>query len=148
MRPAQVVRASYFCPRGVARGTRRRARARAAPTATDALKIMFGPRTSDYLDARRAFNGAFMDLKTHQIATFATMQQAVRMLVEDLDPKAIEAAAGEDTSLAALFGAHKARLWDLYVARWQAKTLRHEDGLVDAFMFYFAQCYDQGEETK
>jgi type VI secretion system protein ImpI len=119
-----------------------------APTATDALKIMFGPRTSGYLDARRAFDGAFTDLKTHQIMTFAAMQQAVRMLVEDLDPQAIEAAAGEDKGLAALFGAHKARLWDLYVARWQAKTLRHEDGLVDAFMLYFAQCYDQGEQTK
>jgi type VI secretion system protein ImpI len=119
-----------------------------APTATDALKIMFGPRTSGYLDARRALDGAFTDLKTHQIMTFAAMQQAVRMLVEDLDPQAIEAAAGEDKGLAALFGTHKTRLWDLYVARWQAKTLRHEDGLVDAFMLYFAQCYDQGKETK
>lgn len=119
-----------------------------APTATDALKIMFGPRTSGYLDARRALEGAFSDLKTHQIMTYAAMQQAVRMLVEDLDPKAIEDAAGEDKGLAALFGAHKARLWDQYVARWQAKTLRHEDGLVDAFMLYFAQCYDQGKETK
>ncbi len=119
-----------------------------APTATDALKIMLGPRTSGYLDARRAFESAFTDLKTHQLMTFAAMQQAVRMLVEDLDPNAIEAAAGDDKGLAALFGAHKARLWDLYVARWQAKTLRHEDGLVDAFMLYFAQCYDQGKETK
>lgn len=122
-----------------------------APTAADALKIMFGPRTSGYLDARRAFEGAFTDLKTHQIMTFAAMQQAVRMLAEDLDPKAIESAAGADQGLSALFGGRKARLWDLYVARWQAKTLRHEDGLVDAFMLYFAQCYDQakgGEESR
>lgn len=119
-----------------------------APTADDALKIMFGPRTSGYLDAKRAFEGAFTDLKTHQINTFAAMQQAVRMLVEDLDPKVIEDAAGEDKGLAALFGAHKARLWDLYLARWQAKTLRHEDGLVDAFMLYFAQCYDEAREPK
>ncbi len=119
-----------------------------APTPDEALKIMFGPRTSSYLDARRAFEGAFTDLKAHQINTFAAMQQAVRMLVEDLDPNSIEAAAGEDRGLAALFGAHKARLWDLYLARWQAKTLRHEDGLVDAFMLYFAQCYDQAKESK
>jgi type VI secretion system protein ImpI len=119
-----------------------------APTADDALKIMFGPRTSGYLDARGAFEGAFTDLKTHQINTFAAMQQAVRMLVEDFDPKAIERAAGEDKGLAALFGAHKSRLWDLFFARWQAKSLRHEDGLVDAFMLYFAQCYDQAKEIK
>ncbi|PNG26489.1 type VI secretion system-associated FHA domain protein TagH [Methylocella silvestris] len=119
-----------------------------APTPEDALKIMFGPRTSGYLDAKRAFEGAFTDLKTHQVNTFAAMQQAVRMLVEDLDPKAIEDVAGKESGLAALLGGHKARLWDLYLARWQAKTLRHEDGLVDAFMLYFAQCYDQAKDTK
>lgn len=118
-----------------------------APTSEDALKIMFGPRTSGYLDAKRAFQGAFTDLKTHQINTFAAMQHAVRMLVEDLDPKAIDEAAGSDKGFAALFGSRKTRLWDLYVARWQAKSLRHEDGLVDAFMLYFAECYDQAKES-
>jgi type VI secretion system protein ImpI len=118
-----------------------------APTPDDALKIMFGPRTSGYLDAKRAFEGAFTDLKTHQVKTFAAMQQAVRMLVEDLDPKAIDESAGLDKGLAGLFGGRKSRLWDLYLARWQAKTLRHEDGLVDAFMLYFAECYDQAKES-
>jgi type VI secretion system protein ImpI len=117
-----------------------------APTADDALKIMFGPRTSGYLDAKRAFDSAFTDLKTHQVNTFAAMQQAVRMLVEDLDPKAIDQSAGSDKGLSALFGGRKSRLWDLYLARWQAKTLRHEDGLVDAFMLYFAEFYDQAKD--
>jgi type VI secretion system protein ImpI len=34
-------------------------------------------------------------------------------------------------------------MWDTYTARWQAKTAPHEDGLVDAFMLYFAECYDR-----
>lgn len=114
-----------------------------APTCDDALKIMFGPRTRGYLDARRAFEGAFADLKSHQINTFSAMQRAVRMLAEDLDPKAIEEAAGPETRLAALFGSRTSKAWNMYVARWQAKALRHENGLVDAFMFYFAECYDQ-----
>ena len=114
-----------------------------APTCDDALKIMFGPRTSGYLDARRAFEGAFADLRSHQINTFSAMQQAVRMLAEDLDPKAIEEAAGPSTRLTALFGSRKSRAWDMYVARWQAKAVRHEDGLLDAFMLYFAERYDQ-----
>lgn len=119
-----------------------------APTPEDALKIMFGPRTSGYLDARRAFEGAFTDLKTHQVNTFAAMQQAVRMLVEDLDPKSLEQAIEPDGRFSGLFGSRKRRLWDLYLARWQAKTLRHEDGLVDAFMLYFAECYDKAKESK
>ena len=104
---------------------------------------MFGPRTSGYLDARGAFEGAFADLKSHQVNTFSAMQQAVRMLVEDLDPKAIEEAAGPETRLAGLFGSRTSRAWNIYVARWQAKALRHEDGLADAFMLYFAERYDQ-----
>jgi type VI secretion system protein ImpI len=71
------------------------------------------------------------------------MQRAVHMLVEDLDPKAIEEAAGPQTRLAALFGSRTSKPWNMYVARWQAKALRHENGLVDAFMLYFAECYDQ-----
>jgi type VI secretion system protein ImpI len=117
-----------------------------APTSDDALKIMFGPRTSGYLEAKRAFEGAFKDLKTHQVNTFAAMQQAVRMLVEDLDPQALEEAAGPEGRLAGLLGSRKRRLWDLYLARWQAKTLRHQDGLVDAFMLYFAECYDEAKD--
>ena len=35
-------------------------------------------------------------------------------------------------------------MWDAYVARWEAKTAPYEDGLVDAFMLYFAECYDRG----
>jgi type VI secretion system protein ImpI len=114
-----------------------------APTCDDALKIMFGPPTSGYLDAREAFEGAFADLKSHQVDTFSAMQRAVHMLVEDLDPKAIEEAAGSETRLAALFGSRTSKPWNMYVARWQAKALRHENGLADAFMLYFAECYDQ-----
>ncbi|SFK33339.1 type VI secretion system-associated FHA domain protein TagH [Methylocapsa palsarum] len=119
-----------------------------APTPDDALKIMFGPRTSGYLEARRAFEGAFKDLKTHQVNTFAAMQQAVRMLVEDLDPETLEEAVGPEGGFSGLLGSRKRRLWDLYLARWNAKTLRHQDGLVDAFMLYFAECYDEAKNPE
>jgi type VI secretion system protein ImpI len=29
------------------------------------------------------------------------------------------------------------------LARWQALTKRHDNGLVDVFMIYFADCYNQ-----
>jgi type VI secretion system protein ImpI len=118
-----------------------------SPSAEDALRIMFGPRTRGFLDARHAIEGAFADLKAHQVYTFAAMQQAVRMLVEDFDPTAIDIAAGPDHGLSNLLGSRKARLWDLYVARWQAKTLRHDDGLAGAFLRYFGQCFDEAKEA-
>jgi type VI secretion system protein ImpI len=117
------------------------------PSADDALRIMFGPKTRGFLDARCAFEGAFTDLKAHQLYTFAAMQQAIGMLVEDFDPKAIDAAVGSDRGLADLFLSRKARLWDLYVARWQAQTLRQDDGLVGAFMRYFGQCFGDAKDA-
>lgn len=118
-----------------------------SPSTEDALRIMFGPRTRGFLDAKRAIEAAFNDLKAHQVYTFAAMQQAVRMLVEDFDPKAIDEAVGPDHGLANLLGTRKARLWDLYVARWRAQTLRHEDGLAGAFLRYFGQCFDEAKEA-
>ena len=113
-----------------------------APTAEDALRIMFGFQGRSYLDAERAFAQGFDDLKRHQIKTYAAMQHAVTLLMKDLDPAAIEAASQSDRGLAGMVGSRKARLWDVYVARWQAHAKRHDNGILDTFMDYFARCYD------
>jgi type VI secretion system protein ImpI len=114
-----------------------------SPTTEEALRIVFGPPTRSYLDGPRAFAQSFDDLKQHQIRTFAAMQQALAMLVEDLDPQAIEHETAPDKGIAGLVASRKARLWDAYVARWDTKKRRYEGGLVDVFMDYFAECYDR-----
>ncbi len=113
-----------------------------SPTAEDALRIMFGAQSRSYLDAESAFAQGFDDLKKHQIKTYAAMQQAVTLLMKDVDPAAIEAASQSDRGLAGIMGSRKARLWDIYVARWQAHAKRHDNGILDTFMDYFARCYD------
>ena len=119
-----------------------------SPTSEDALRIMFGPPTGSYLDARRALEEAFGDLKQHQIATYSAMQQAIAMMVADLDPQAIDSATEADRGISGVIGSRKARLWDAYVARWQAKTRGQDGGLVDVFMQYFAESYDRGDTKK
>jgi type VI secretion system protein ImpI len=115
-----------------------------SPTVDDALKIMLGRPASGYLDARRATEQSFKDLKVHQVKTYSAMQHALRLLMEDLDPAAIEESTEGDRGIGALLGSKKAKLWDLYVARWDTLTSPHEDGMVDAFMMFFAECYDRG----
>jgi len=116
-----------------------------SPTPQDALAVMFGPPTTQYLNAAPAFRQAFDDLKSHQIATLSAMQGAVSMLVEDLDPVQIEADAKSEGGLSNMLSSRKARMWDTFVARWSAKAQLHENGLLGAFMFYFPQCYDRSK---
>lgn len=119
-----------------------------SPSVEDALRTMFGPPSRSYLDAQRAFEEGFANLKMHHVRTYAAMQQAVRMIAEDLDPAVIEAALTGDSGFASVIGSRKARLWEAYVARWQAKTQRHDNGLVDVFMLYFADCYDRADSGR
>jgi type VI secretion system protein ImpI len=114
-----------------------------SPTPEDALRIMFGPRTKSYLDAPRTLQQSFDDIKAHQIDTYTAMQHALQMLLEDFDPHAIERATPAESGLGAVIGSRKAKLWDSYVARWDAKSSRREAGLVDAFMLYFSECYQR-----
>jgi type VI secretion system protein ImpI len=114
-----------------------------SPTPEDALRIMFGAKSRSYLDARAALDASFGDLQRHQVQTFGAMQAALGALVEDLDPKSIEAATPEEGGLAGIVGSRRARLWDAYVERFRAKSGRHERGMVDAFMLLFAEMYDR-----
>lgn len=114
-----------------------------APTVDDALRIMLGRPSSGYLDARPAIETGFRDLKTHQVKTYAAMQNALRLLLEEVSPEGVESSDEKDKGLGGLLGSRKARLWDIYVTRWNALASPHEDGMVDAFMLYFADCYDR-----
>ncbi len=114
-----------------------------APSAEDALRIMFGPPTRSYLDAQRAMAQGFDDLKQHQIRTYAAMQHALAMLTADLDPQSIEQGLQDGGGVAGLLTSRKARLWDAYVARWQAKVREDTSVPIDAFMVHFSDYYDR-----
>jgi type VI secretion system protein ImpI len=114
-----------------------------SPSAQDALGVMFGPRTSGYLDAQRAIAQGFEDLKAHQIRTYSAMQHALTMVMGDLDPKSIEREAEGGGGLGGLLQSRNAKLWDAYKARWEAKVGSKGGDAIEAFMRYFAEYYDR-----
>jgi type VI secretion system protein ImpI len=114
-----------------------------SPSVEDAIRIMFDPTTRSYLDARRTFEQSFADLKQHHLNSYIAMQQALKMVVEDLDPDVLDAGTDQEKGLSGMLTSRKSRLWELYVTRWKAKTARHDNGMVDTFMLYFAECYDR-----
>ncbi len=120
-----------------------------AGSPAEALGVMFGPRTRNYLDARTTIERSFGDLKTHQILTFSAMQGALDALFEDLAPERIDHSVESEKGIGALISSRKAKLWDIYVERWRAKTKRADGRLLEAFIALFAQAYDrlQGKEN-
>lgn len=114
-----------------------------ASSTAEALAIMFGPRTRNYLDAQATIEQSFADLKTHQILTFGAMQAALDALFEDLAPDRIDHSVEAEHGLGALISSRKAKLWDSYVERWRTKTKRADGRLIEAFTALFAQAYDR-----
>lgn len=119
-----------------------------APGPEDAIAILFGPPMRSYLGGRAAFAKGFEDIAGHQVRVFAAMQQAVKMLLADLDPTMIEQSANVERGLAGMFGSQKGRLWDQYLSVWNTKAAVREDGLAGLFMEYFSKCYDRLGSSK
>lgn len=113
-----------------------------APTADEAMRIMFGPPTKSYLGASSAIAQGFEDLKAHQIKTFSAMQHALELLLDDFAPQAIEHQVAIGRRFLAL-GSSKAACWDAFNARWKVQMRGQQDGMLNTFMNYFAEYYDR-----
>jgi type VI secretion system protein ImpI len=109
----------------------------------EALAIMFGTPTRQYLDARATIESSFSDLKNHQILTYGAMQGALDALFEEFAPERIDRSVEPDRGLGGIVVPRKAKLWDAYVERWRAKTKRADGRLFEAFMALFAEAYDR-----
>jgi type VI secretion system protein ImpI len=118
-----------------------------SPTPEDAMRILFGPKTHSYMEARRAFEQGFHDLKIHQLKTYAAMQHAVSMLVADLDPSSIMKDVEELQGTLDRIRPRKSRLWDAFLMRWKASFGREAGAAIEAFMLHFADYYDQNDRN-
>ena len=117
-------------------------------TPAEALAIMLGPSHRSYLGAREALERSFADLKEHQMLTFGAMQAALDTLFEDLAPEKIERSVEPEKGLGGLLSSRKAKLWDIYVERWRAKTKRSDGRLNETFTILFGQAYDRLQDKR
>ena len=108
------------------------------PGSAEALEAMLARDRMGYLDGPRAFRQAFEDLKKHEMATYAAMQRALARLLDDLSPEAVEAKVTQSP-----FSNRKAKAWETFVARWEAKTESNANGMLDVFLAYFSEAYQQ-----
>ncbi|WP_274627894.1 type VI secretion system-associated FHA domain protein TagH [Arvimicrobium flavum] len=112
------------------------------PGTPEAIEVMFAHNRPGYLDAKHSLDQAFADLKRHDLATYAAMQKALAKLVEEFAPDAIEQKVAS-----AAFPLKKSRAWDAFVAKWEERDAG-ENGMLDTFLDYFAEAYDQASGGK
>ena len=79
----------------------------------------------------------FDDIRRHQAAVAAALQPALARMLDDMAPEAIAA-----RSAGGLVTSKKARAWETYVERWDAKAHPHENGMLDVFLACFAEAYE------
>ena len=108
------------------------------PGSAEVIETMFTGRRPGFLGARESFEAGFADLKSHELATYAAMQKALARLMDDFAPDRLLEKAGGSA-----FSSRKSRAWDLFAERWEQKSAAGENGILDAFLAYFAEAYDE-----
>lgn len=108
----------------------------------DALVTLLGIGRHSAITPEDAITEAFRDVRMHELATISAMQAAVRVLLAQFDPAAIERKAGTN-ALNILPGQRKARAWDAFTQMHQSVTQALSDNFDSVFGKAFARAYEQ-----
>lgn len=111
----------------------------------DALATLLGTGRGGSMPPEEAVAEAFADLRLHELATVSAMQAAVRVLLEQFSPEAIERKSA-GTSALPIPAQKKARAWDTFVSHHKTVTQALADDFDSVFGKAFARAYEQAIE--
>ena len=111
----------------------------------DALATLLGTDRRGSMPADEAITEAFNDLRLHELATISAMQAAVRALLEQFAPEAIERKSAGSATLQ-IGGQRKAKAWDTFVQQHRTITHALSDDFDSVFGKAFARAYEQAIE--
>jgi len=117
------------------------------PDAGSALGQMLGAALPGYLAPQAAVQGAFDDLKAHELAVIAGMRAALGAVVQRFDPARIEGRFHEPGRFDKLLPAsRKARMWDRLVDSYGELARDADEDLQRLFGEKFSSAYAQQVE--
>lgn len=116
-----------------------------SPNVEAALHTLLAERNRGYMPAPRAFEDAFEDIRSHQLAVLEGIRSAFNSMLAHFEPERLQAdfdrQAGGRAGLLNL-GA-KSRLWDQYTAHFRSLTQDPDDSFRQLFGDEFAEAYEQ-----
>jgi type VI secretion system protein ImpI/type VI secretion system protein len=108
----------------------------------DALATLLGTGRRTGMGAAEAIAEAFDDLRMHELATVSAMQAAVRVLLAQFEPEAVEHKV-ESSALQIHPAQKKARAWDAFVRLHKSVTQALSDDFDSVFGKAFARAYEE-----
>lgn len=109
----------------------------------EAMQSLLFKRGGGYMNAQQAFEEAFDDLKAHQVAMLAGMQQALQSLLNTFNPDRIEQANQTSTGMSKILGQRKSAYWDNYIMLYKTLCRDGEQDVQNLFGRDFAKAYEQ-----
>jgi type VI secretion system FHA domain protein len=115
-----------------------------AANTADALHNLLVKRNSAYLEPVAAFEGAFDDLRIHQMAMLAGMRAGYEAMLGSFDPDALEQKFERHAKRGGLLGgATKQRYWELYRDVFKDTAGDADEAFRTLFGTAFAQGYEE-----
>ncbi|MBV8525377.1 MAG: type VI secretion system-associated FHA domain protein TagH, partial [Acetobacteraceae bacterium] len=107
----------------------------------DALLALLGTGRRTGMGPAEAITDALRDMRLHELATIAAMQNAVRSLLGQMDPARI--ARENEASMALIPAQRKARAWDAYESLYARIVQALADDFDSVFGKAFARAYEK-----
>jgi FHA domain-containing protein len=114
------------------------------PDADSALRQLLGKKMPGFMRADVAMRDAFDDLRAHEVGVIAGTRAALTEVLGKFDPAILADKLVRGSVLESLMpSARKAKLWDLYLERYQQIRREAEDDFQSIFGRAFVQAYER-----
>lgn len=115
-----------------------------SPNAESALHTLLVQRNPGYLPTVQAFEDAFADIRSHQMAMLEGLRVAFQSMLESFDPKELEEQFEKSAGRGGLLGfGGKAKYWDLYTEHFARLGTDADDVFRRLFGDVFAEAYER-----
>jgi predicted component of type VI protein secretion system len=115
-----------------------------SPNVESALHTLLVQRNPGYLPTVQAFEDAFADIRSHQMAMLEGLRVAFESMLQSFDPKELEPQLEKSAGRGGLLGfGGKAKYWDLYVERFSRLGTDRDDVFRRLFGDVFAEAYER-----
>jgi len=109
----------------------------------EAMAALLLPAAPGYLPAIEAVREAVDDVKAHQVAVVAGLQEALSALLREFNPERLKKRLEQRSKLANLMGGSKAKYWELYELFYKEVATEAEEGFHGLFGNEFRRAYEK-----